>query len=66
MLKVYCDFCDNEIECTGNPDEHRKVVRIFTRNIQGKEVQIRFEVKIREPYHVCEECAKTAVKLVLP
>lgn len=65
MLKIYCDFCGNEIECTGDPDDCRKVLKILVRNVKGKELQIKFEVKVQKPHHICETCAKKAVKAVL-
>lgn len=65
MLKVYCDLCDKEIECTGDPDAHNKVVKILTRTVKEKELQIRFEVKVQKPNHICEACAKKAVKAVI-
>lgn len=65
MLKVYCDLCDSEIKCTGDSDEHRKVLKILTRTVKGIELQIRFEVKVLEPNHICGACAKKAVKAVL-
>ncbi|GAH65619.1 unnamed protein product [marine sediment metagenome] len=65
MLKVYCNLCGNKIECTGDPAVHQKVLKILVRTVEGIELQIRFEVKVQKPNHICADCAKEAVKAVL-
>ncbi|GAG90445.1 unnamed protein product, partial [marine sediment metagenome] len=59
------NLCGNEIEGVVNSDDARKVLKILVRTVEEIELQIRFEVNVQEPNHICENCAKKAVKAVL-